>query len=272
MHESQPIIEFLTRVLGRGIGADEAISLSSAQQGALLSFLKRKNINVNAARLSGTFHVADLFADKTTNANNAVDSSSRQNRLLRIEPAAASNNVVVGCDIQSIEEFSGLLTSNDMKSDPFVVDHFEANEIVYAENQPSPTDTLCGIFAAKEAIKKCMAPDTDLKSIRVSRQNGRPVSTLGEVSISHSREYATAVFVSNASGFTAGSAPDDTDGERVKTETRVLSDNGTNSIAKELSNLHSANRRAVRFMSFQFLLVLCLLFIVFKDQLVSWAG
>jgi phosphopantetheine--protein transferase-like protein len=86
--------------------------------------------------------------------------------------------------------------------DLFYTDHFTDAELAAAASRPDPKESLCGIWSAKEAIRKSH-PDLAALSYREIEiawgNDGRPVARLARppsleinLSISHSGAYALA--------------------------------------------------------------------------------
>ena len=103
----------------------------------------------------------------------------------------------VGVDIQNIGVFlsPGI---EDFKANTEVLSLFTKKEIVYAECQSNPYETLAGIFCAKEAIYKATGSSEgpNWLSIEISHMDGKPVHSGYSISISHDGEYAVAMAVS----------------------------------------------------------------------------
>jgi len=109
----------------------------------------------------------------------------------------------VGIDIEEIERF------NLDKNSSFLKKVFNSYEIDYSFSKSNPSQTLCGIFCAKEALiktlKKFELPnfESDIKVIHDSL--GKPIFDFSNfkisnefnfsLSISHCKTYATAVVI-----------------------------------------------------------------------------
>jgi holo-[acyl-carrier protein] synthase len=107
----------------------------------------------------------------------------------------------IGIDIEEVEHLP--LTSN-FRTHDFYQTQFRNEEISYALLKPEPRLHLCGIFCAKEALKKSAPELIQLRmdEIQIHHLQGRPyIQTIHEsinarfnfqVSISHSNHYAVA--------------------------------------------------------------------------------
>ena len=105
-----------------------------------------------------------------------------------------STNFAVGIDIQNIAEFSKLIDGKDLKKSNFIKDYFTDKEIVYSESRPDAIETICGIYSAKESIRKA-GNENDFKKIEITHANGRPVFKNYYISISHSAGLCVAVCI-----------------------------------------------------------------------------
>ncbi len=112
----------------------------------------------------------------------------------------------IGIDIEEIARFKL------PKKSPFIKKTFFDSEISYCYNKSSPETHLCGIFCAKEAVRKSLGgkkiPFLKIeikheKNAPYVRIKGRKTKIEGEfkISISHSKEYAVAVAINLQKGF-----------------------------------------------------------------------
>lgn len=105
----------------------------------------------------------------------------------------------VGIDIQAIDELmAGVANRDDFKGDPELLRLFTMRELSYAQSRPGPSETLAGLFAAKEAMRKCLGgASIDAEAFRALEvlpdEYGRPVAAGFSLSISHSGNFAIAV-------------------------------------------------------------------------------
>ncbi len=125
----------------------------------------------------------------------------------------------VGIDIESTDN---LPWSGDPWTEAFYVDNFTGAEIAYCARQSNPRLSLCGLWSAKEAAKKCGHEFAGLRPIDIEIQHderGQPMvqaATAGHaardpnwvLSISHSGTTCVAVCVRGAAGSGSdGAAP-----------------------------------------------------------------
>lgn len=113
---------------------------------------------------------------------------------------------MVGIDIESISRFRNLYENKKRLLERM----FNKYEWEYAITKPNPSQTLTGIWCAKEAVLKALYPSDQLfiKDITIKHKvTGEPYVELNSavlesksihISISHAKDYATAVaFLSN---------------------------------------------------------------------------
>lgn len=113
----------------------------------------------------------------------------------------SSTDLYIGVDI---EEITNLPATSNYRNHDFYRSQFSNEELSYALLGPEPKMHLCGMFCAKEALKKSAPELIDLRmdEIKVEHQNGRPLIKTShdsinsrfdfQVSISHSQHYAVA--------------------------------------------------------------------------------
>lgn len=117
------------------------------------------------------------------------------------------SGLFIGVDI---EEVNHLPETFNYRSHDFYQSLFSVEEVSYALLKPEPRLHLCGIFCAKEALKKTAPELIQLRmdEIQVFHRQGRPwITTVHDsintgfnfqVSISHSNHYAVATVLAIA--------------------------------------------------------------------------
>lgn len=110
---------------------------------------------------------------------------------------------MIGIDIESISRFEKLY----LHKKGLLERMFNKYEWDYALAKPNPSQTLTGIWCAKEAVVKALYPYQKIfiKDITIRHKNtGEPfvsirsdklISKPIHISISHAKEYATAVAI-----------------------------------------------------------------------------
>lgn len=123
----------------------------------------------------------------------------------------------VGIDIEQVDN---LPAAADFGTDPFYVENFTPAEIAYCQRQPKPRESLCGLWCAKEAVKKCGAEFLNLRPLELEIRHdaqGRPFPVVLRdgrreekcncvISISHSNDVSVAVCVTGAGGIKIASS------------------------------------------------------------------
>lgn len=112
--------------------------------------------------------------------------------------------VGVGIDIEEVESLPDV---SHLRDHPFYMASFSPEELAVAILKPDPRAHLCGIFCAKEAVRKCSPSLISLRfdEILTFHENGKPGVTTTfpklngvfrfELSISHTSCYATAIVI-----------------------------------------------------------------------------
>jgi phosphopantetheinyl transferase (holo-ACP synthase) len=186
--------DYLTRMLGRRVGADDALTLTSGQQARAAGWLSERGFAPTQlrAQLSSRFSPAGLLG--------GASAPPPQERMVpRPRPVQERFSArPVGIDMQQVDEVIPAEALADPKSSAELTAIFTLREISYAQSRPSPRETLCGLFCAKEALRKCDAAllALPLTAIEVlPDEEGRPCFEGYSLSISHSGGFAIAVAV-----------------------------------------------------------------------------
>jgi phosphopantetheine--protein transferase-like protein len=193
----QELVDYLKRLLGRNIGLDDWITLSSGQQARTAAWMADR-IAVPEdlrARISVPFQPIKVLA---------VGDDRVEAQVVNASTTAVSSSFVdsslsgIGIDIQSVGELVPNELLGDPKSSSELTQVFTLREISYAQSQPSVAETLTGIFAAKEAIRKCDSRLMSLPLLQIEvlpEPRGRPCYPGFALSISHSGGFAIAVAI-----------------------------------------------------------------------------
>ncbi len=186
--------EFLGTLLNRPLTAATPLRLSSAQRARFNAWLHERGIQVQDQRLSGEFTIAELIGEGAAASAPAPEATSP----LPATAASAMLPIEVGLDIQSVAELTDGINLLDLKGDSQMTRLFTASELSYAQARPSPAETVAGLFAAKEAIRKSMGGPAwtpeQFRGIEVlPDEGGRPTFPGFAVSISHSGGMAAAI-------------------------------------------------------------------------------
>jgi phosphopantetheinyl transferase (holo-ACP synthase) len=209
--DPEDFAKYLGRMLGRSIELDAVVQLTSGQQARAASWLAERGLGGKdlRSRLSTPFRPTTFAV--------AQDGIPQQSPMLTVQPPIADLNgeiLRVGIDIQRVDELLPELLDRDLKSSSEVTAMFTLREISYAQSRPTPLDTLCGLFAAKEALRKCDSAllTRPLKELEILPNTvGQPEFRGFAVSISHSGGFAIAVAaklsapISLSKGFPGGS-------------------------------------------------------------------
>jgi len=190
--------EYLSRLMNRSVAPETVVVLTSAQRARFLGWLSQKGVRVDSEKLRGHFSVRDILGNTAESPRKSVEETVRSAGDASIRTPPADGGLSIGIDIQHIDELFRSANLNDFKADHELTEIFTMRELSYAQSSQTPKETLAGIFAAKEAVRKCMGGRNlsrdEFRSIEVlPDEHGRPRSRDFEISISHSGGFAVAV-------------------------------------------------------------------------------
>lgn len=197
--QATEVYAYLSKLLGTPVAADTLIALTSGQRARLLGWLQ--TTGVKRADLQGvprnSCRAVDIIQALGSSDGGLSPGREAPTPGHRREGLAGGLQIGgIGIDLQRVAEIIPYEDSFDFRSSGELTGIFSAREIAYACARPSPTQTLAGLFAAKEAILKASAETAarELKDIEILPDaNGAPAHPGFRISISHSGEYATAV-------------------------------------------------------------------------------
>lgn len=188
--EVEKLTAYLSNLLNRDIGTDDAFSLSSAQRARLFAWMSTNGFAVTSDAMAGVVTVRQLTnvpAQIAQHQQPKIHQSSDRQHLKELPM------VSMGIDLQSVSELFPDGLPSDPKDSPELKKIFTLKELSYAQAHKSPLEALTGIFSAKEAVLKTgdTRPFNEIEIL--PDVNGVP-RTLGfSVSISHSGGFAVAV-------------------------------------------------------------------------------
>lgn len=186
--DTQKLCELLARLTGSPVDPGSTVTLSSVQQGAFAALARKSGMAVDRNRIKTPFS-PEALAGGVSVAASAPATTGHD--LVPVSQAGAGTRI--GCDVQSIVEFGKGVQAEDYKSCPFLSCILSPEEISRCENQPDALQSLCGVFSAKEAIRKA-GDRRELRDIVITHDTeGAPASVGYSVSISHSGDTCFAV-------------------------------------------------------------------------------
>lgn len=192
------IANFLSGLVSETVTPDRPLRLRSVQAFALRAWARREGVPLNVAALASTSAVsARQLAGGSSEAGAAP---SPEKPAARVSTSAAG--LQIGIDI---EEVANLPHADDFREHPFYRDNFTPAEISHCLLKADTRASLCGLWAAKEAMIKAgvAAPNGGgLRTLEVEFDGeGRPFARSCNLSISHTPTTAVAVCIA------AGEAP-----------------------------------------------------------------
>jgi phosphopantetheine--protein transferase-like protein len=200
------LVAFLSRMLGEPVDAQARIVLSSTQRARLVAWLNDNGHPTDFARFKSNLTSVGEILDKTGDAipGSAAPAAAAQPRAaapVRAMPvrsaAPALAPLGLGIDLQAL---ANLPETSDYRADSFYARNFTDSELAHAIQQGDPRQSLCGIWAAKEAVVKAGAaapsPAGEYRGVEIGRDaNGAPTFPGCLVSITHEAGLAAAVCV-----------------------------------------------------------------------------
>jgi phosphopantetheine--protein transferase-like protein len=190
-------LAFVSRLTGHDVAVDELLGLRSIQRVALISWARAENVALRGAVIdSGApFSLRDLL----TPTGEVPIAAAARPEAAGPPPVPAFAAGAIGIDI---EDVASLPEAQDYREHPFYRDNFTPAEIGYCLRQGDPRASLCGVWAAKEAVLKTGVAGAALSrliDIEISRdERGRPGFANCAISISHTGQVAVAVCVPRA--------------------------------------------------------------------------
>jgi phosphopantetheinyl transferase (holo-ACP synthase) len=206
MNMQSELAAYLTRMLGHSVAVDQLLTLTSGQQARAAGWLAERGFAPPQlrAKLCAPFTPLGLL-----DSASATPGHSGEGPLQR-PPTQTLPIQAVGIDIQSVDEVIPADSQWDPKSSAEMTAIFTLREISYAQSRPSPRETLCGLFCAKEAVRKCDPAllASALTQIEILPDDaGKPCFQGYSLSISHSGGFAIAVAVNNTPWVSPVAAP-----------------------------------------------------------------
>jgi len=188
--------EYFSRLLNKAIDEDTLIVLSSAQSARAHSWLKSNNFIVDDLILARGFTLRKLIGAVP---KDSIEERAGTNKVKQKNSGFYNcDNSCIGIDIQCISELFPLGLPIDLKVDEDLLGIFTSKELSYAQSKDQPLQTLTGIFAAKEAAKKCSKNKFNFTDLEIlPNKNGTPHADGFSISISHSQDYAVAIATVN---------------------------------------------------------------------------
>jgi phosphopantetheine--protein transferase-like protein len=185
---------FVGKLLDRPVTRDEPLPLRSVQRAAVAAWAKRAGAPLRRELLEGSRPVslAQLLGD--AGAAPAPASTAPPAAPAACGSVAPGGLPSVGLDLESIE---ALPDAEDFREHPFYRDNFTPAEIAHCLRQADVKASLCGVWAAKEAVLKAGAAASrgaSLGHIEIGRDAaGRPTYPGCALSVSHTAQAAAAV-------------------------------------------------------------------------------
>jgi len=186
------VCDYFTRLTGARVGPETPISLTSVQIGAASAWLRRQGVSVSERELvAQRFSVASLLRVERQAARPEAPSSSEA------AEGGRAGMPSIGIDI---EQISSLPDAPDFRDHEFYNANFTDAEIAYCIGRGDPRQSFCGLWAAKEAVRKAAESaglGTSLIDIEIGHDEaGCPTHPQFALSISHAGDLCVALAAS----------------------------------------------------------------------------
>ena len=203
-NDMEELRAFLSRLTGEPISPGVPLHLRSVQRAAFSSWARQQKVAIRLAVITSgkPFMLEDLLETEKAGPASPTLALAVQvpaSNLPAVTSSATTGPIAVGIDIEDVESMP---YADDYREHPFYQDNFTSSEVAYCLLQANVRASLCGTWAAKEAILKTgvvSAPGGHLKSIEITRDGvGRPLFPQCSLSISHTASTAVAMCSSMA--------------------------------------------------------------------------
>jgi phosphopantetheine--protein transferase-like protein len=198
---TEKVIAYVTKLAGRPVEADTPFTLSSARKAQLASWLRREDIGFDYADIDRqSLTVSQILKNPVRNdapAPHERKPAAAANAAAPAAPSALAAGIGVGIDIESLDNMP---EAADVRAEPFYRDNFSPRELAYCLERADLRLSLCGLWAAKEAIVKAGAAAKPkrggLAHIEIQHDpSGAPTFPGCALSIAHEATLAVAVCV-----------------------------------------------------------------------------
>lgn len=176
---------YLSRLTGETLSPGQTFRLRSVQRAALTAWARRQQPPIQLHGLA----LAETSAEILLGAGSAAAPSPMP------APRTPAVSGGIGIDIEMVD---ALPTADDLRAHPFYQDNFTPAELAYCIRQRNVRASLCGLWAAKEAILKAgiVASPGTLRAIEVGHDDtARPTFPGCKLSISHTDIMAVAACI-----------------------------------------------------------------------------
>jgi phosphopantetheine--protein transferase-like protein len=183
-------LAYVSRLVGEDVTLDQPLVLRSIHRVALAAWARQENLAIRGGLINSgvPFSIRALMS---------AGDDAAASPVVHVSPATgpeAAGQSGIGIDI---EDVASLPVTDDYREHPFFRDNFTPAEIAYCVRQPDARASLCGTWAAKEAVLKAGVPHasfTRLIEIEITHDDfGRPHHAGCTISISHTGQTAVAV-------------------------------------------------------------------------------
>jgi phosphopantetheine--protein transferase-like protein len=192
------VLAYLERLTGAPVAVQTSLKLRSVHRAAFTSWARKQNIPIQAAIMNAGNCTVSQVLGLGESSLLEVPPEAASPVVASIEVVASGPRGEVGIDMEEVESMP---EASDYREHPFFQDHFAPAEIAYCIRRADVRISLCGLWAAKEAMLKAGVIPVGthtMNGFEISHdESGRPTFPGCRLSISHTSKFAVAVCVAD---------------------------------------------------------------------------
>lgn len=193
----EKIAAYLQRLTGGAVDATTPLRLSSTQRATAAAWMRREGIAFSAGVLQRTAFSLPALLGEGGPQMSAISRAAQTPAMI----APLPGSLRVGIDLEHV---ANLPDTVDYREHEFYRENFTPAEIAYCLQRADAKTSLCGLWAAKEAILKARGDSIFPKALGAIEiqhdDSGRPTTQGGALSVSHSNGFCVAMFVMSGTG------------------------------------------------------------------------
>ncbi|MDQ2877784.1 MAG: 4'-phosphopantetheinyl transferase superfamily protein [Pseudomonadota bacterium] len=202
----EKLLAFLERLFGAPVDPQQRFTVSSIQRAQIFAWLGDNGVAADINRNQSRYiSIGELLGTSLTDADAApgTEPGGREapmsRRAIPMSNPGGLSVAPLGLGVD-LHARAAMPEATDFRGTPFYARNFSERELAYAIEQGDPIETLCGLWAAKEAVVKAGAAQParagQFGDVEIGRDPaGAPTYTGCLVSISHEAGLAVAVCV-----------------------------------------------------------------------------
>lgn len=186
----------------RNLGINSSIALNQLRSLLVDSFRKKMPPLTMQMTVNDLINIVEK--SNSDGQNGIFEDGLRDAELSKIIHLQSKKNLQIGIDIELKKNFP---YTEDYRNHPFFIQNFTMGEVSRGLLKPDPTEFYIGLFAAKEAVKKCGFDFLvlELNAIEIDNDiHGRPFVVFHDEKIAHN--YQIDISISHTDEIVVASA------------------------------------------------------------------